>query len=237
MLAHLILPLMGALSVVSTAPAAQPAETAPEAILPRQRDASPQVLREASGGHVVQDGHDGIWVLTGQDTPRPKHEGRFAKGHLPHLPQADPMNPHARAFDAALEFLSTRFEEFDAWSHDDQEAFAQAALSALAALYPEGSSQGPHAPHSLRDRLVGTVWADHDAPETVPRITGFASGVETLCIEYPSGAKPPRIAVRTLASGDQILQADDTPVVWLVRPNAPLRADQVRLVAVDTLAA
>jgi hypothetical protein len=159
-------------------------------------------------------------------------------------PNVDPETPRARAFLDAVAYLHTHAAEFDALPPQQQEAFAQAALEALEA---EGAStseaelvepdQIPLAAAELRtiETFVGTIIADHESPETVPRLMDFGRDDERICVEYTAGAAKPRLRIEDLDIGDQLVWADATLLVWLVQPRTPVTEDQVQFIPVETL--
>ena len=162
-------------------------------------------------------------------------------------PNVDPETPRARAFLDAVTYLHTHAAEFDALPPEQQEAFVQAALEALEALVAEGASASeaelvepdqipPVAAESRTiETFVGTIIADHESPETVPRLMDFGRGDERICVEYTAGAATPRLRIEDLDDGDQLVWADATLLVWLVQPRIPVTEDQVQFIPVETL--
>lgn len=162
-------------------------------------------------------------------------------------PNVDPETPRARAFLDAVAYLHTHAAEFDALPPEQQEAFAQAALEALEALGAEGESaseaefieldQIPPVTAEPRtiETFLGTIIADHESPETVPRLMDFGRGDARICVEYTAGAATPRLRIEDLYNGDQLVWADATLLVWLVQPRTPVTEDQVQFIPVETL--
>lgn len=174
-----------------------------------------------------------VGLTSESDPAKAKVDGLLDAAAL--LPEADMDTPQARTFAAALEFLQTQPEVFDALSATEQEAFTQKALAALEALYPASPAPQP-APRTI-ETFLGTILADHDSPESIPRIMDFGQGDERICIEYAAGAATPKVRIEDLDNGDQLIWADKTALVWLVRPRSHVTAEQVHFIPVETLTA
>jgi len=171
-----------------------------------------------------------------------------------HVPGPSGDDLTARAFHESLEHVFDNKEEFDALSHEDQQAAAESLFDEMLQRYP-GAPAGADGSDTLDggagddtlhagegDEMIGGAGDDDffvsgwtaQSDGTGALIDDFGVGDDELVVEYDAsgGAPAPEIAVTTLANGDQIVTADGLTVATLLSPVQALTATDVLVVGV-----